>query len=349
MLEQPKSQTVRTAKGPEATDLTHDTESPATPNQSVSAAGTSNDTHNETPDAAATHEDDGAELLKPMTASQDHSATQLVSSQPLVAPQPPFRYQHAPFILAYGARILAEQLTIIEVAALAEIEWQDLVDMKWSNDQNPLDWAEFIHSGTQKGIDMVIARFNLAVKWIVSEIVLTRDLIERARTISKFIRIAVEARRLRNFSTMVQITIALSSGDCLCLKGTWALVDDASRQALEEMEALVQPLRNFRDLRLEMESQGLHEGCAPFVGLYVQDLTYNAQKPSLIEVEGGTQPLVNLEKYRTAASIAKSLLRLIDASTRYNFTPVKGIIERCLWVSCLKDDEIRALSNSLEP
>jgi len=82
-------------------------------------------------------------------------------------------------------------------------------------------------------------------------------------------------------------------------------------------------------------------------GLYVHDLTYNAQKPAQIESsEGGM--LVNFERYRTAARIVKSLLRLIDASTKYRFEPVQGIIERCLWIASLSEDEVQARSKQLE-
>ncbi|KAI5302193.1 hypothetical protein KEM56_000932 [Ascosphaera pollenicola] len=332
-----------------------------TPSSSTENRQLGKNAQNETPDTVAsprpssTHDEvfvanqvgESQREQAQMPFSGSHASTTHPPPEPQVS-LPLSTYQHAPFILAYNSKVLAEQFTIIEVAALAEIDWRDLVDMNWSNDQNTLDWAGYLTSAERRGIDVVIARFNLMVKWIVSEIVLTHDISERAGAISKFIHIAIQARRMRNFSTMVQVTIALSSVDCVSLKNTWALVDSDSRHALEEMEVLVQPLRNFKDLRMEMESQGLHEGCVPFVGLYVQDLTYNAQKPPTIHVEGGAQPLVNLERYRTAASIIKSLLRLIDASTRYGFTPVNGVIERCLWISCLKDEDIRLLSKSAE-
>ena len=58
--------------------------------------------------------------------------------------------------------------------------------------------------------------------------------------------------------------------------------------------------------------------------------------------------LVNFERYRTAARIVKSLLRLIDASTKYRFEPVQGVIERCLWIACLREEEIQARSKDLE-
>ena len=85
-----------------------------------------------------------------------------------------------------------------------------------------------------------------------------------------------------------------------------------------------------------------------FLGLYVQDLTYNSQKPAQIASTRDGEPLVNFERYRTAAAIVKSLLRLIDASTKYSFQPIPGVIERCLWISALPDEDIVAFSKALE-
>jgi hypothetical protein len=85
-----------------------------------------------------------------------------------------------------------------------------------------------------------------------------------------------------------------------------------------------------------------------FSGLYIRDLTYNAQKPSHVAGARGSEALVNFERYRSTAVIVKGLLRLIDASSRYNFEPVQGIIERCLWMATLSDDRIRSASKMLE-
>lgn len=81
----------------------------------------------------------------------------------------------------------------------------------------------------------------------------------------------------------------------------------------------------------------------------MHDLTYNAQKPTHIPGGRGQDTLINFERYRTAAVIVKGLLRLIDASSRYSFEPVQGIIERCLWLAALGDDRIRRASKALEP
>jgi len=146
----------------------------------------------------------------------------------------------------------------------------------------------------------------------------------------------------------LQLTIALTSVDCTRLKKTWELVPQPERSLLKNMEALIQPLRNFHELRVEMETADLTEGCIPFVGLYLHDLTYNAQKPSQIASTRDGDPLVNFERYRRTATIVKGLLRLIDASSRYDFPSIEGVADRCLWMAALSDDRIHSLSKSLE-
>ncbi|KAF9893059.1 Guanine nucleotide exchange factor lte1 [Aspergillus nanangensis] len=254
---------------------------------------------------------------------------------------------HIPFILSCESQTLAQQLTLVEMAALGEVDWRDLVDMRWNNGSpSTLTWVQFLTEEERRGIDLVVGRFNLMVKWILSEIILTQDISERARTIIKFIHTAAHARRMCNYATMLQIAIALSSTDCSRLRKTWAFVSQSDKRLLTDMELLIQPVRNFHDLRVEMETANVQEGCIPFVGLYVHDLTYNAQKPAQVTTRNG-EPLINFERYRTAAKIVKNLLRLIDASTKYTFEPVQGIIERCLWIASLPEEEIQARSKQL--
>jgi RasGEF domain/RasGEF N-terminal motif len=256
---------------------------------------------------------------------------------------------HVPFILAYDSRLLAQQFTVVEKSALDEVDWKDLVDMKWNNNSPSIvSWVHFLAEKERKGIDIVVGRFNLMVKWVLSEVVLTRDIQERARTVAKFIHIAAHARQMCNYSTMLQIAIALSSVDCTRLQRTWALVSLTDRRLLDGMESLIQPLRNFHELRVEMETTNLQNGCIPFVGLYVHDLTYNAQKPSQIAGTRDGDALVNFERYRTSARIVKCLLRLIDASNKYYLEPVPGLVEKCLWIGSLPEDQIHNFSKNLE-
>lgn len=194
-------------------------------------------------------------------------------SEPIHGPQEtkrdssPKEPPHLPFILAYDSEILARQFTIIEKDALDEIDWRELIELRWKQSSPQIsDWVHYLRTEEAKGVDVVIARFNLVVKWAVSEIVLTDSIEERARCIVKYIHIATHTRRLRNYATMYQITIALMSADISRMRKTWSLVPAAELHTMRELEALVQPLKNFHNLRMEMETATVEEGCIPFIG-----------------------------------------------------------------------------------
>ncbi|KAK3941718.1 guanine nucleotide exchange factor LTE1 [Diplogelasinospora grovesii] len=266
---------------------------------------------------------------------------------------------HLPFILAFDSDVLAQQFTLIEKDALNEIDWKDLIDMRWKNaDHNGINsrsWVSFLRDTDARGVEVVIARFNIMVKWAISEIVLTQDIEERARCIIKYIHIAAHCRRYRNFATMAQLTIALTSNEISRLNKTWAMVPPGDQRTMHDLVTLISPPRNFYALRAEMEGGGAmggpasaEMGCIPFVGIYTHDLLFNSQRPSEIASSPTTPPLVNFERCRTSAGVVKTLLRLIEASAQYTFQPIEGITERCLWMGALTDEEIRKLGDSLE-
>ncbi|KAH9220036.1 hypothetical protein DL95DRAFT_330386 [Leptodontidium sp. 2 PMI_412] len=248
---------------------------------------------------------------------------------------------HLPFILAFDSQVLAQQFTLIEKDALNEIDWKDLIEMRWKDvSTESRSWVEFLRLSEPRGVEVVIARFNLMVKWAVSECVLTQDLGERVRCIIKYIHIAAHCRRYRNFATMTQLTVALTSKDLSRLTKTWAYVPAADKETLRQLEILVTPTHNFHNLRAEMEGAGADQGCIPFVGIYTHDLLVNSERPSQIASTPTTEPLINFERCRTDATVVKNLLRLLEASSLYRFLPIEGITERCLWMAALTDEEI---------
>ncbi|SMR56375.1 unnamed protein product [Zymoseptoria tritici ST99CH_3D1] len=257
---------------------------------------------------------------------------------------------HMPFVLAFESEVIAEQLTIIEKDALDEVDWKDLISLNWQ--QSPptcRNWVDYLNRETANGIDIVIARFNLVVKWCVSEVVLTELPSERARAITKYIHIASHCHRLHNYASLYQITLGLLSSDLARLKKTWSLVALREKQMLEHLEQLCRPLRNFQSLRAEMETAMPGNGIIPFIGLYTHDLMFNALKSARINSTAPEkEPLINFERYQTAAMIVKNLLRLTEASSRYTFSPDTEALSRCLWIAALSDQEIAQRSRALE-
>jgi len=256
---------------------------------------------------------------------------------------------HLPFILAFDSQVLAQQFTLIEKDALNEVDWKDLIEMRWKDvTTESRSWVEFLRLSEPRGVEVVIARFNLMVKWAVSECVLTQDLEERVRCIIKYIHIAAHCRRYRNFATMTQLTVALTSKDISRLTKTWQYVPATDKETLRQLEILVTPTHNFHNLRAEMEGAGADQGCIPFVGIYTHDLLVNSERPSQIASTPTTEPLINFERCRTDATIVKNLLRLLEASSLYRFLPIEGITERCLWMAALTDEEISKYGKDIQ-
>lgn len=193
---------------------------------------------------------------------------QVITPQPSLVPLLKYpTYAHLPFVLTFEAAVIAEQFSIIEKDALNEINWQDLINMRWHHTSpSTLNWVDYLMTQNPTGIELVTARFNIMVKWVLSEIVLTNNLEERALVVTKYIHVAKHARKIHNYATMLQLTIALTSVDCARLHKTWDLVPGVEKKALKDLENLVTPIRNFNNLRQEMETANADEGCIPVVG-----------------------------------------------------------------------------------
>jgi hypothetical protein len=85
------------------------------------------------------------------------------------------------------------------------------------------------------------------------------------------------------------------------------------------------------------------------IGIYTRDLIYNAQKPLFIDAPPAAgERLVNFERHHTAATIVKSLLRLLEASSKYTFNIEPTIISKCLWIAALSDEELTKRSRLRE-
>ncbi|KAJ9657104.1 Guanine nucleotide exchange factor lte1, partial [Coniosporium apollinis] len=287
-------------------------------------------------------------LRAPASAPQPPAAIELTELRGDVVPA-----AHIPFILAYDAEVLAQQFTIIEKDALDEIEWKELIDLSWKQKAPDVrNWVEYLRFEEPRSVDIVIARFNVMVNWAISECLLIDDLDERVKAIVKYIHIASHARRLQNFATMSQIVLALSSVDMERLTKTWERVPVHECEMLQDLKALVNPLRNFVSLREAMESANTDLGCIPFIGIYTKDLLYNGNKPEYIKdqpANSSGERLVNFERHQAAAGIVKSLSRLLEASDNYKFQPVPEIISKCLWMTALTDEEIKRQGQKIQP
>lgn len=246
-----------------------------------------------------------------------------------------FSKEHVPFILSLSAETLAEQMTLLEKDALDQIDWKELVEMRWSQAATAVDsWLGFLATENARGADIVTARFNLVVNWVRSEILLCRQATMKASTISRFIAVAAYCRKIQNFATTFQIVLAL--GPIKTFEVTaWSLLCKRDKEILSELDQLMTPLKNFQKLRQAHKSMEFSKGCIPFTGLYLMDLTYNNQKPNVVNGK------INFSKFQTTSLLVRSLMQCIEWARNYRIMPKPDILSKCLYLQSLSTSEMK--------
>lgn len=276
-----------------------------------------------------------------------HTPTASIDSRPAQDPLSVFysvsHGNHTPFILNFSPQMLCQHLTLVERDALAEIDWKDLVQLKWNKKLVPIQsWLGLLVEKNVRGVEIVISRFNLVVNWVKSEILLTRSFRERCKTIVHFIDMAYEAKEIQNYATMMQIILALDSVIVQKLNKTWEAVPATHKAKLAAMGEIISPLKNFKNLRMELNSIDPTHGCIPFVGIYLSDLVFNGELPDFVEAadaQGGSG-LINFHKFHICASITKSLLQFVEWSRNYHYQPNQDLLAKCLYIHSLTAEEM---------
>lgn len=252
---------------------------------------------------------------------------------------------HISFILNFDSKTLAQQFTLVEKDCLLEIDWKELIELKWNfnNIVSINSWLELlIQNETIKGIDLCISRFNLTVNWIISEILLTKDITLRKLTIQRFIHIAQNCMMLQNYSTLMEILLALGSDKILKLKNTWRIIEPGDILIYKNLEKISSPFKNFANLRNELNNLKPSKGCVPFLGLHLSDLIFNKEKNST------KNDLINFNKFRTDSKIVKSLIQCIQWSTLYRLDSADEVLSKCLYIKALDEEEMNECLKDIE-
>jgi len=192
-----------------------------------------------------------------------------------------------------NARSAAEALTHIEFGLFSKIPHTEFITQAF---KDPLRSPK---------LRVCIDRFNLVTRWIVSTVLSCELPIERAEQISKFIDIAVQLRKISNYSGMMQVLSSLNNSCVSRLHQSWKLVD-------------VDRLEHFNEMNSLMDSKGNHhlyrEALAvsrypilPFHAICIKDLTFieEANEDFLDE----QRKIVNFEKMRLLGKVLLSIRR----------------------------------------
>lgn len=269
---------------------------------------------------------------------------------------------HISFMLQYDARNLAEQFTLIERDCLLEIDWKELVEMNGQLLDPFGSWVEVLAHHEIKGIELAVARFNLTINWIISEILLTNDFQARLATIVKFIDVAEHCNQLQNYSTMIQIILALSSEKIANLPSTWENLDTTYSSKFKVLEEFVNPMNDFETIKRINEDAVASKGTIPFIGLYLSELQSNFLRPDhvtaksckkyikgqVLTVKGKPLGLIFWEKFYNISLITKRIIEKIQYSKFYEIETDRELISKCLYIKALSPEEMSLCSGIMD-
>ncbi|XP_070779114.1 ral guanine nucleotide dissociation stimulator-like 1 [Enoplosus armatus] len=278
-------------------------------------------------------------------------------------------------IMDFSAAAIAEQLTRMDSALLVKVVPYQCLGCVWSQRDKKENMSPTIRA--------TIAQFNAVTNQVIMTLLCPptdatssptssrrppTTPAQRARIIEKWIRVAQDCRRLKNFSSLRAILSALQSNAVYRLRKTWAAV---SRDSMATFDNLWEtfPDENCvltnRELLVEDGGQATVDnispkiskrspiprqmstssGVVPYLGTYLTVLTMlDTALPDT--VDGG---LINFEKRRREFEVLSQIRVLQASSSQYNLPHHPRIAAWLQRHKLLTDQESYELSRRLEP
>lgn len=183
----------------------------------------------------------------------------------------------------------------------------------------------------------------------------------RAKILSRWLDIALECRRLKNFSSLKAILSGLQSSPIHRLKKTWAVVSKDSREAFDVLSELFSQEKNQQNTRQLLMKEGTSKysqgskrkkteqnlvlGVVPYLGTFLTDLMMiDTAYPSKVRGD-----LINFEKRRKEFEVLAQLTLFQKAAATY-FVPEDTALQEWLDnVPILSEHESYELSCQVEP
>ncbi|KAJ3390493.1 Guanine nucleotide exchange factor lte1 [Lobulomyces angularis] len=183
-------------------------------------------------------------------------------------------------------------------------------------------------------VSCLIKRFETTFQWVLSEILLTKDLATRIDILDAFILLARSCKELGNYQTLILILLALQHPSVRSLTSTWSGLSDKGWSTIESLEkyALDCSLENkswkiFDDMEeflFSEKSKRENKVIIPFIGIYLMNLSIiwkilpsqiranhflKKSNSSLKELD----QLIYFKKFRLISSNLKKVKKSVDA------------------------------------
>ncbi|ORY95571.1 ras guanine nucleotide exchange factor domain-containing protein [Syncephalastrum racemosum] len=201
---------------------------------------------------------------------------------------------------------LARQLTLMDFSLYSMIQATDCMNKAWSESDNRI---------------RANISFNTQITlWVMDAILCPSDVKKRAQVVKYWIDVAQKCQHLHNFNTLMAILSAFESSAIGRLGRTWEAAGTKSQQALGVLRKLLGTDRNYAEYRTLIHS--INPPCIPFLGVYLQDLTFIADgNPDMLVTPRRSTSLINFGKLSKTGAVIRDMQQFQSLS--YAFQPVE--------------------------
>lgn len=146
--------------------------------------------------------------------------------------------------------------------------------------------------------------------WVSTEVLLSRDAEDAALKVERFVKLGLKLEALCNLSGVMEVVSGLTNGCVRRLKRAWGLVSQKRKEALESLEALVDPRCNYRGYRQSMEALGNahRRPRVPCLSVLLRDVTFAHEGNATLDERGG----LNVNKLEMLLGLTRTLRRYQD-------------------------------------
>eukprot|EP01090_Pellita_catalonica_P002711 TRINITY_DN12286_c0_g1_i1.p1 TRINITY_DN12286_c0_g1~~TRINITY_DN12286_c0_g1_i1.p1 ORF type:complete len:355 (+),score=31.60 TRINITY_DN12286_c0_g1_i1:201-1265(+) len=226
---------------------------------------------------------------------------------------------------------IARQITMMIWKIYPKITYTEFLGNPWSREKT--------HHKCPHLLEMVEI-FNSISAWVSTAIVVTPSARQRAKVMTKFIKVANHLRDMNNYHAVTAIVSGVNNSSVLRLKWTRAKVHKRFLTSLKSLEDLVSMEGSFKNYRQALK--GSAEPCIPYIGVYLTDLTF-VEDGNADTIDG----LINFSKRRFVYKII-ALIRRYQAK-QHDFAIVPPIQAWLETAHTLDDNSLYTMSLQAEP
>lgn len=235
---------------------------------------------------------------------------------------------------------VARQLTLYEHYLFRQIHPKECLNKCWLKTEK---------SDKAPNITAMSNHFNKIASWIVYEIVNQSNLINRVRTVKRFLKIAVKCREFNNFNCCQEIIAGLGSASVHRLKQTWSKLKKTEHKLMLQWDNIKEIMANNKSYsRYRTELKTCDVPCLPYLGVFLTDLTFieDGNLDYLLTKDNRTD-ILNFAKMRKVASVIEKML--LYQPQQYNFEKVPIIYDYFQTLPQIDDTSAYEISTQLEP